>query len=117
MEREILLSDAALMHGNSMPSEGAVLKRYIICGHAHAAAQVNGADRKVWIVSPVGRGMRESYKRYNKGIRLVVAPAFNRLIIGSRIGYESEEHLPLLGNGLFDFGSSEIYDLYGNRLG
>jgi metallophosphoesterase superfamily enzyme len=114
--KEILLSDCALMHGNSMPSDEAVMRRYIVCGHGHVAAQINGTDRKAWLIAPVGEGMKEHYKRYNEEIRLVAAPAFNRLIIGSRIGYETREHLPLLSNRLFDFGRMKAYDLYGNAL-
>ncbi len=116
VEKEVLISDAALMHGNAMPSDEAVMKDYIICGHGHIAAQVNGTDRKAWLVAEAGRGMEEHYKAYNKGIKLVAAPAFNRLITGSRIGYETEEHLPLLNNRLFDFSSAKAYDLYGNLL-
>jgi len=114
--REILLSDVALMHGNAMPSEEAVMKRYIVCGHAHMAAQVNGIDRKAWLVSPAGPGMEAHYPKYNRGIKLVVAPAFNRLIVGSRMSPETEEHIPLLGKGLFDFSGARAYDLYGNEL-
>ena len=33
--KEVLLSECALMHGNSMPSEEAVMKKYIVCGPAH----------------------------------------------------------------------------------
>ncbi len=116
IEKEIILSDCALMHGNAMPSDEAVMKKYIICGHGHIAAQVNGIDRKAWLVAPVGDGMIQNYKKYNKEITLICAPAFNRLIIGSRIGYETEEHLPLLNNRLFDFNRIRAYDLYGNPL-
>lgn len=116
VEKEILLSEVALMHGNAMPSDDAVLKKYIVCGHGHIAAQINGIDRKAWLVAPAGTGMKGQYAKFYRGIKLIAAPAFNRLIIGSRIGSESEEHLPLLGNRLFDFSLSEVYDLYGNRL-
>ena len=116
VEKEILLSECALMHGNSMPSEEAVMKRYIICGHGHMAASINGIDKKAWLVAPAGDGMGENYREYNKDIKLVAAPAFNRLIIGSRMGYETQEHLPMLNNRLFDFSRMKAYDLYGNML-
>ncbi len=116
VHREILLSEVALMHGNSMPSDEAVMKKYIVCGHAHMAAQVNGIDRKAWLVAPVGSGMKEHYQGYNKKIRLVVAPAFNRLIVGSRMGPQTEGHIPLLNNRLFDFSGAKAYDLYGSEL-
>lgn len=116
IQKEILLDEVALMHGNALPSEEAVMKKYIVCGHGHIAAHLNGVDSKAWLVAPAGNGMEEHYKDYNKEIKLVAAPAFNRLIIGSRIGYETEEHIPLLSNRLFDFTSMKTYDLYGNML-
>lgn len=116
VEKEIILSECALMHGNAMPSDEAVTKKYIICGHGHMAALVNGIDRKAWLIAPVGEGMKEHYGNYNDQIRLVAAPAFNRLIVGSRIGYETQEHLPMLNNKLFDFSRMKAYDLYGNML-
>lgn len=116
VEKEVILSECALMHGNAMPSDEAVTKKYIICGHGHMAAFVNGIDRKAWLVAPAGEGMGKHYRNYNKDIRLVAAPAFNRLIIGSRIGYGTQEHIPMLNNKLFDFGKMKAYDLYGNML-
>ena len=116
IQKEILLDDVALMHGNALPSEDAVMKKYIVCGHGHIAAQLNGVDSKAWLVAPAGVGMKEHYKDHDKGIKLVAAPAFNRLIIGSRVSHETEEHIPLLSNRLFDFSSMKTYDLYGNML-
>lgn len=116
ISKEVLLEDVALMHGNALPSADAVMKKYLVCGHGHIAAHLNGVDSKAWLIAPIGSGMQEHYKAYNKEIKLVAAPAFNRLIIGSRMGYETEEHLPLLNNRLFDFAKAKAYDLYGNQL-
>ena len=116
IEKEILLSDVALMHGNALPSEEAVMKDFIICGHGHIAAQVNGVDKKAWLVADPGTGMGKHYRDYNRGIKLVAAPAFNRLIIGSRIGHGTWKHMPFLNNRLFDLGRAKAYDLYGNIL-
>lgn len=117
ISKEILLHDVALMHGNALPSSDAVMKKYIVCGHGHMAAYLNGMDSKAWMIAPVGNGMSTQYKEYNKEIKLVAAPAFNRLIIGSRIGSETESHMPLLNNRLFDFSKARAYDLYGNSIG
>ncbi len=114
--KEILLGDVALMHGNALPSEEAVRKKYIISGHGHIAAHLNGVDSKAWLVAPLGNGMKEHYRSFDKKIKFVAAPAFNRLIIGSRISYGTKEHLPLLSNDLFDFSKMQTYDLYGNLL-
>lgn len=114
--KELLLEDVALMHGNALPSADAVMKKYIVCGHGHVAAHLNGVDSKAWLVAQAGKGMEKNYEKHNKSIKLVAAPAFNRLIIGSRIGYETEEHIPLLNNELFDFMNARFYDLYGNRI-
>lgn len=116
IKKEVILSECALMHGNAMPSDEAVIKKYIICGHGHMAAHVNGIDRKAWLIAPAGAGMKEHYRNYNEEIKLVAAPAFNRLIIGSRMSYETKEHMPMLNNNLFDFSMIEAYDLYGNKL-
>ncbi len=116
ISKEMLLEEVALMHGNALPSAGAVMKRYIICGHGHIAAHLNGIDSKAWMVAPLGKGMDESYKEYNKKIKLVAAPAFNRLIIGSRMGAETQSHIPLLSSRIFDFSKAKAYDLYGNLL-
>lgn len=116
VSKEVLLEDVALMHGNAMPSADAVKKGYIACGHGHIAASVNGTDSKAWLVAEVGEGMHRHYEEYNGAIRLVNAPAFNRLIIGSRVGYGTEEHIPMLNNELFDFAHANFYDLYGNRI-
>ncbi len=116
IKKEIVLSDVALIHGNSMPSEEAMKKNYLICGHSHMAALVNGIDRKAWLVARAGDNISKFYKKHNKNIKLVVAPAFNRLIIGSRIGYSSAKHLPLLNNNVFDLKKATVYDLFGNEL-
>ncbi|MDE1860547.1 MAG: metallophosphoesterase family protein [Candidatus Micrarchaeota archaeon] len=116
VENEILLSGVALLHGNTMPSNDAMKKDFVVTGHAHVAANVNGRDEKVWAVLKAGKGARRVYKEYNKKCKLVMAPAFNSMIIGTAIGKESSTNLPLVRNGVFDIKSLEIYDIWGNKL-
>lgn len=116
IEDEILLDKVALMHGNAMPSKDAMGKNYIAVGHGHFAASINGAERKVWFIAKPGTRAKTEYPGYNKKIRMVILPAFNRAITGTDISRGSEEHMPLLRNKVFDFGSARIFDLDGIEL-
>ena len=98
--KEILIGEYAFMHGNSLPSADALKRGYIVVGHGHSAANVNGVDVKAWVIARPGSSMKKKYKAYNKKIRLVVVPAFNRMIVGTRIGNSS--NLPLFRSGVFD---------------
>lgn len=116
VQKEILLGNAALMHGNSMPSSEAMEKRYVIVGHGHMAAYVNGELEKVWLIAGIGKGAGKSYSRYNAAAKLVVMPAFNSMITGSGFGAESKRHMPLLRNEVFTTERAEIRTLNGLRL-
>ncbi len=117
LESEILLKDVALMHGNALPSKEAMEKNYIIAGHGHFAANINGAKKKVWFIAGPGSQAEERYPEYNKKIKLVIMPAFNRAITGTDISNGSAEHMPLLRNNIFDFSTATITDLEGKALG
>ncbi|MDE1823191.1 MAG: metallophosphoesterase [Candidatus Micrarchaeota archaeon] len=116
IEREILAKDAALMHGNSMPSDDAMQKKYIIVGHGHMAAYVNGELEKVWFVAGTGRNARRMYGACNRAARLVIVPAFNSMITGSGLSSESRMHMPLLRNGVFTTEKAELRTLDGLKL-
>ena len=60
-------------------------------------------DRKAWLIAPAGEGMKDHYKKYNAEIRLIAAPAFNRLI-WKQDRIQTQKHLPMLNNRLFDSG-------------
>ena len=50
-------------------------------------------------------------------VRLIVVPAFNRMIVGTRIDRGSGSNLPLLKGRIFDIESAKVYDLGGDLLG
>lgn len=116
VEDEILLGDTALLHGNTMPSEEAMMKRYVITGHSHVAANVNGIDQKAWAILSISGKASGSYEKYNKRCRLVMVPAFNDMIIGTSIDLSSRTNMPLIRRGVFDIGSLKLYDLRGNLI-
>ncbi len=117
VEKEILLGEAALMHGNAWPSDGAMEKQHIITGHGHIAAQVNGRTEKAWLVAGAGKMAAKIYERCNEGIKLVVAPAFNPLITGTRINERTRSFIPLFKGDVFDFNSAKVYALDGSVIG
>ena len=117
VEREILVGGVALTHGNSWPSLIAMRSKYVVVGHGHYAVMRNGTREKIWIVSKVTRKTSRMYEHYYRSAKLVVAPSFNNLIVGSTLSSKAEGYLPLLKNGFFDFKNSEVYDLEGKLVG
>ena len=115
ISREILLKDAALMHGHSLPSNEAVMKKYIITGHSHPATEIRGRLEKVYAVLKPGRGMPEEYKAYRKNSRLVILPAFNSMLTGSDI-ISSGDFSPMLKHKIFDIESAKLYGLDGKSI-
>ncbi len=116
VRNEILLGNTAFMHGTSLPSEQAMLKKYIVVSHLHAQAIVGGALKSVWILSGAGSGAKR-FKKYNKRIRLLVAPAANGLISGTQVSPGTKEFLLLFRQGIFDFNKSKVYATDGKLLG
>ncbi len=112
---EILLHDAALMHGHAMPSTEAMMKRYIITAHSHPAMDIGGRMEKVWVVAGLGEGVKERYAKYNRRAELVIAPAFNELIAGSDPA-EAGKFVPLLRKNIFRAEDARIYDLEGREV-
>ena len=109
--KELILNDLALIHGNSMPSETAMKKKYIIAGHSHIAVDVNGKVEKGWLVAGLGEGAVKNYPYLNKHIKLVVMPAFNSLITGVNVYSETSWSTPLLRNRVFNPSTAITYDL------
>jgi uncharacterized protein len=110
LKREIFVDGVALMHGNAWPSEEAMRKRYLVVGHRHFAVDSNGKTEKVWLIANAGKKIEKRYKSYNKGIRLIVVPPFNDLILGNAIRAEEGESAPFR-QGVFDWKGAKVYGL------
>jgi metallophosphoesterase superfamily enzyme len=113
LEKEIFVDGVALMHGNAWPSEGAMRKRYVVCGHMHFAVDSEGKAEKAWLVARPGKGIGDRYKKYNKSIRLIVVPPFNDMILGSAAGRNAGEKVTLFRQGVFDWKDARAYGLDG----
>ncbi len=111
LKREIFIDGVALMHGNAWPSEDAMRKRYLAVGHRHFAVDSNGKIEKAWLLAKPGGKIGDRYKRYNKDIRLVVVPPFNDLILGSAIGAETGDSMPLFKQDVFGWKSAKAFGL------
>ena len=115
--KEILLDNAAYMHGMSLPSEQAMQRQYIFMAHLHMLVKIADKPERAWIISGIGRGAEKHYKNYNKNVKLVVAPAANSLLGGRVINDDKEERSPVFREGIFDFRRSKIYSTDGKLLG
>ncbi|MCL5100886.1 MAG: metallophosphoesterase [Candidatus Marsarchaeota archaeon] len=111
IKKEFIFEDFALMHGNFIPSKEALEKRHIIIAHGHAAVNTGIGDEKVWIFAKPGKA---AVKRNSK---LIIAPAFNDLITGSRINANLKKFIPLFNKDVFDFYNAEVYGLDKKRIG
>jgi len=121
---EILLGNAAMLHGHMWPSEEAMSKDYIIIAHNHVAVAFrdeNNAfyNQKAWLVAALDPdGARKRYKKFNSGAKLIVMPAFNDLITGRAVNEVGDNHInPLFRNRIFDYESATVYSMDGSVLG
>jgi len=119
ISRELIIGRFAFLHGDKKPSEGAMLCDYLITAHSHTAVRITdrkGAvyEEKAWVIAGVEKPAAErDYTHFNKRIKLVVAPAFNDMIIGTLVeGLKT--HNQLFRSGLFDYGSAKVYTLDGS---
>jgi putative SbcD/Mre11-related phosphoesterase len=104
--KELILKEAALIHGHAYPSKEALKKKYLIIGHGHAAyGPLGGSLEKVWIIAK---------SRKNK--RLVLLPAFNPMITGSNIA-NWDSDIGIFRSGSFDIYSAKVFDLEGRLIG
>lgn len=111
VKKEILLGKSAFMHGNSLPSEEAMMKELIVVAHGHISINMNGNSEKAYLLAKIGKGVKKLYKRCNKEAMLLVMPAFNDIVTGTNLNKDLRNFIPLFRNNLFDFNSAEIYTL------
>ena len=115
--KELIFKNLACIHGNAMPSEEAMSKRYLFTSHLHAQALVDGQSQKVWITSEAGGSAKKWYKKYNKKIKLVVAPAFSQVVPGRLMDNFYSKSVLLFRKGVFSWAKAKVYSLDNKLLG
>ncbi len=111
VEKELLFKDIALMHGNSWPSDYAMMKKYLIMGHGHYALEKDNSKEKIWLETRIARYAKKKYDKFNKNIKLIVVPPFNELISGVSVSRETKGYLPIFKNNIFSFEEAKVYGL------
>ncbi len=114
VKKQILAGDFALLHGNALPSDEAMKKRYIVVAHGHIAIERLGKVEKAWLVANANK---KKCGECRGDAKLIVMPAFSSLVTGSLISERSKDYIPLLRRGLFDYESAQIYSIQGKKLG
>ncbi len=121
---ELTLGKFSFTHGNSWPSEKAMQSKYLITAHNHAALSIkdlNGAvySRKAWVIAEINPDeASRRYGKFNKGIKLVIMPAFNDMILGHPVNEGESRGLgPLLQNRVFETETASVYSLEGQYFG
>ncbi len=117
ISNEIILGNTAFIHGTSMPSEEAMMKRFLFAAHLHAMVHRQGKQERAWIISGISSGAKKLYKKHNKSIKLVIAPPANALLPGKDITMEFSESFLLFRRRVFEMKSSKVYAMDGELLG
>ncbi len=113
IEREILLGDFVFTHGNSMLSHDALSKKYAIAAHGHFVVRQGARLEKAFMVA---RRVSTS-KIENRSQKLILVPAFSKLIYGTQITDSTKKMMPMFRNMVFDFDSAQVIGAQGDRLG
>lgn len=121
--KELSIGKFGFIHGNRKPAEKMMMVDYIISAHDHVAVKItdkNGAfyEQKAWAIYNISKKTAgDNYTTFNKKARLISMPAFNDLIMGATLGRGSKRGLnPLITNGIFNYKTIEVYNLYGQRI-
>jgi putative SbcD/Mre11-related phosphoesterase len=112
-----------LLHGHSWPEGELLACDYLVMGHQHPMIAVTDAFGKrrtepAWIVAPCDPdALAKRYDGFNRGIKLIMMPAFNPLV-GSAVNIDEKERLgPILNNKLFKLNDAIVFRLDGTCLG
>ncbi len=116
ISNEILLGDYAFMHGNTLPGEEALAKKYIAVGHLHAALKEAFGYRKVFVFAKAKKRVNSKLS-YNKSAVLIALPAFSDLILGSDVTEKAAKYAPALRLGIFDWDNAEVFGFDGKPVG
>jgi putative SbcD/Mre11-related phosphoesterase len=123
---ELVVEDFAFLHGHRWPTKEALDCDYIFTGHNHAAIRLMDKNKgiyaqKVWLISKINaKEAGKKYETFNMECRLVTAPSFNPLILGTPVNRtlpDSENINPLYRNKVFPYRRAEIYGIEGDTLG
>lgn len=122
VDKELIIGDLGLIHGNRKPSSEFMLLDYIVSAHEHVAVRIrdsNGVlyEQKAWAIYKVNRSAAKSdYPAFNPDIRLISIPAFNELIMGTVIEKGKSGISPAIASNLFGRRGRELYNLLGQRI-
>ncbi len=121
---ELLIGRFALLHGNRWPTEPAMRKSYIMTAHNHISVSFKDKrggyyQYKAWMIAKLNpEEAAKRYGRFNRGVKLIMMPAFNELIMGMPISkHDSDNINPLVRNKIFDYADGTVYNLAGENLG
>ncbi|MEW6722987.1 MAG: metallophosphoesterase [Candidatus Micrarchaeota archaeon] len=112
-----------LLHGHSWPAPELMGCDYLVMGHQHPMVAMQDAFGRrhaepAWVVAEAEpEKAAQRYPEFNRGIKLVLMPAFNPMV-GSPINIDEKERIgPLLNNNLFKLNSALVFRLDGTCLG
>ncbi len=111
IDKEIFLDDFVFMHGNALPSDEAMMKKYLVVAHAHAV--YNGEP--IWIKTIIGKDVKKEYKKFNKKEKLILVPHFNPLLSGLELE-KVEGFMPIFRNNIFSFKNKKVFTLNGKEI-
>ena len=111
INKEVFLGDFVFMHGNALPSQEAMLKKYLVVAHAHAV--YNGES--VWIKTGIGKNAKKAYKKINEKEKLILVPHFNPLLNGLELD-KVGDFMPIFRNNIFSFENKKVFTLSSKEI-
>jgi len=119
------VGNVSFSHGHAWPSERMMGADWLVLAHNHPCIEFRDrlgyrSIEKVWIVGEIdARKVRRRYKSFNKGMRVVVMPAFSELVGGMVFNSVKGRELlgPFFRNEMFKLDDAETFLLNGINLG
>lgn len=117
--------DISLSHGHAWPSDDMMEADWLLLAHNHPCVELVDklgyrSIQKVWVVGSLEASrVKKKYPKFNGRMRVVVMPAFSKLVGGMVFNAEKCRDLlgPLFRNEMFKLGSAETFLLNGIELG
>lgn len=115
----IKVGKTALVHGHAWPSKDLMTADYLVMGHLHpsiALADFFGVKYReaCWLLTKFKPSIRKEYPKANNEMKVVVLPAFNKLLGGA---YLNEEFTTEGFANELDYDNGEVVLLDGTNLG